>query len=369
MITRPLLDLTTGIINRPTTQLAICKFDPNLINYVQTRGAARKGKRIERARQARLRAAKRRATESADPKPKKNFKRNVKIDKEQLRFQSERDRDLTLAKPPADNVYFFEKFRKERYNIDEIIDFHRQTAHPDMFNQPNCLVMATVELNLKMKIKKKRYIDRIETTVFYPNIYTYQQRPRKIVALCKEEKDKDAALEAGAIQAGSTDVAALIKTNQLTHRDFDHLVCSNDFLNTFAAIKGMKAQPFFPNIQRGNYGDDIVKLVNDFKNGVDYSLRKLEQEPAFGWIDCHFGTLDMTNQQLKDNLLTLFNSINRFKPMNLADNKQFFERVLISTPVTNESFLLKFWELVDDYQDPDILREEEELAKSAAGGQ
>lgn len=335
-------------------------YQTTLLNHISCRGAARKGKRIERARQARLNAAKRRLHEAQNPKKKKDPRRNVKIDKDQLRFQTERARDLTAAPLPSDDVYFFDKFKKPRYNFDEIIDFHRQAAHPDFFNQPDALMVATVELNIKMKIKKKKYIERIDSTVCYPNIYQHYVRPRRIVALCKNEDDQSAAREAGAIVAGSADVANLIKTNQLTFRDFDHIVCHNDYLQEFAAVKGMKNQPFFPNIQRGNYGDNIVDLVKYFKDGVDYKLRKLDDEPAYGWIDCHFGRLNMTNEQLRQNLICLFNSINRFKPLNLADDKQFFERTLISTTASPEIFLLKFWEMIDDYQDPETLGEEDE---------
>lgn len=326
-----------------------------LINYISSREAARKGKRIERARQARLRAAKRRLLEAQNPTKKKDFRRSVKIDKDQLRFQSERDRDLSLPPPPSDDVYFFDKFRKPKYSLDEIIEFHRQTAHPDFFNQPDAFIVATVELNLKMKIKRKRYIERIESTICYPHLYDHNVKPRKIVALCKDEANQEAARAEGAIIAGGADVANLLKTNQLTFRDFDHIVCANDFLNDFAAIKGMKNQSFFPTIQRGNYGDNIVDLVRYFKNGVDYTLRKVDGEPSFGWIDCHFGRLNMTNEQLRENLIALFNSINRFKPLNLVDDKQFFERTLISTPVSPEVYLLKFWELTDDYQDPETI--------------
>lgn len=346
----------TSIINGSL----IKSYQTTLLNYVSSRGAARKGKRIERARLARLNASKRRMSEGQNSKKKKDQRRSVKIDRDQMRFQTERVRDMTAAPLPVDDVYFFDKFKKPRYNLDDIIDFHRQAAHPDFFNEPDALIVATVELNIKMKVKKKKYIERIDSTVCYPNIYEHYVRPRRIVALCKKEEDQDAARNEGAIVAGAADVANLIKTNQLTYRDFDHIVCHDDFLQEFAAVKGMKNQAFFPNIQRGNYGDNIVDLVRYFKNGVDYKLRKLDDEPASGWIDCHFGRLNMTNEQLRQNLICLFNSINRFKPLNLADDKQFFERTLISTSASPETFLLKFWELIDDYQDPDTSGKEDE---------
>lgn len=340
--------------------------DQALVNYLQNRGAARKGKRIERARLARINANKRRLTEANNPKQKKQLKRSVKLDKNLFRFLNERQLDSTLPDCPEDDVYFADKFRKKRYSFDEIIDFHKQAVHPDAFNCPDALVNATIELNLKMKIKKKKFIENISSTVCYPHYFQYQLKPRKIIALCKNPEDQEAAKQAGAITAGALDVATLLKSNQLTQRDFDHLVCHTDFIVDFSAVKGMKGQPYFPSKQRGNFGDNIVELVKFFKDGIDYNLKKTPDEPEFGYIECSFGKLNMTNDQLRENLIVLFNSINRFKPLNLADNKQFFQRVLITTPPTQETFVLKFWELIDDYVDPDTIVEEEEVEKERA---
>lgn len=339
-----------------------------LVNYVQNRGAARKGKRIQRAREARLRANKRRLLEAQNPKPKKAFKKNVRVDTSQFKFQSERQLDLTLPPPPEDDVYFMEKFKRRRFSLEEILEYHRQAVHPDVSNEPDALVSATIELNLKMKIKKKKYVEVINSTTCYPNLFQYQTKPRKIVALCKNEMDQIAAREAGAIVVGSSDVANLLKTNQLTQRDFDHIVCHEDFLVEFAAVKGMKNSGYFPTRQRGNFGNNIVELVKFFKDGIDYSLRKTQEEPSYGFIDCYFGRLNMSDEQLNENLKTLFESINRFKPLNLADGKQFFERVTITTPATEEMFLLKFWDILDEYKDPEVLKleEEEEEKKSEA---
>lgn len=335
--------------------------DPSLVNYVQTRGAARKGKRIQRAREARLRASARRLQEAQNPKQKRDQKRGVKVDKSQMRFLNERQLDTTLSEPPEDDVFFAEKFRKKRFSLEEILEFHRQVAHPHVLNKPDTLISATIELNLKMKIKKKKFIENISSTVCLPHPFQYEIRPRRIIALCKNEEDQEKAREAGASSAGGLDIVNLLKTNQLTQRDFNHIVSHNDFLLDFASVKGMKAQPYFPSKQRGNFGDDIVQLVKYFKDGIDYSLKKSIDEPEYGFIDCYFGKLNMTNDQLRENLIELFNHVSRFKPLNLADNKQFFQRVLISTPLSEEIFLLKFWELTDEYEDPDNMVDEDEV--------
>lgn len=332
----------------------------SMINYIQTRGAARKGKRIARARKNREMASIRRLQEKQNPKTKKNRTAQVKIDKELFRFLSVREGDESKPDPPKDDVYFVEKFRQKKFTFEEILEFHRQAVHPDIFNQPDALVTATVELNLKMMIKKKRYIERIESTLCYPHLFQYAVKPRKIVALCPKSEDQEAAREAGAVIAGGMEVAQQLKLKQLTERDFDHLVCQTSFLTDFAAIKTMKAQPYFPTKARGNFGENMAELVKYFKDGIDYSLKKNPEQPEYGFIECYFGRLDMSNEHLKQNLVELFKSINRFKPLNLADGKQFFQRVTLTTPATNEVFLLKFWELIDEYQDPDQPKEENE---------
>lgn len=354
--------ISTWLITPAVSQIACnARQQLPLMNYIQNRGAARKGKRIQRAREARLRASKRRLLEAQNPKMK-NKNKTVKVDKTQFRFLTERQLDLTMPELPSDNVFFVDKFRKPKFSLDEILEFHRQVVHPDVMNQPDALVSATIELNLKMKIKKKKFIERIESTVCYPNLFRYQLKPRKILALAKDTADQEAARDAGASVVGAAEVVAQLKKNQLTQRDFDHVVCHNNFLVEFASVKGMKGQPYFPTKARGNFGEDMKALVTFFKDGVDYSLRRNPEEPEFGFIECCFGKLDMTNEQLHENLLEFFRSVNRFKPLNLDDNKQFFERVMITTPATSELFLLKFWEMIDDYEDPSLigLAEDEE---------
>lgn len=335
-----------------------------MVNYMQNRGAARKGKRIQRARENRERATKRKLMEAQ--KPKKATKHKVKIDKSQFRFLDVKRQEKLLPDLPEDNVFFVDKFKRKKFSFDEAIEFHKQVVHPDVLNVPDALVTATIELNLKMKIKKKKYIEKIDSTVCYPHVFKYQVRPRKIVALCKDPEEQERARQAGAIVVGSNDVVDLLKKSQLTQRDFDHIVCKTDFLVDFAAVKGMKGASYFPSKARGNFGDDISELVRYFRDGIDYSLVKTDDEPESGMIECHFGKLDMSHEQLRVNLLALFESVNRFKPMNLADNKQFFERVAISTPATEEIFFIRFWEIYDDYEDPEALaRQAEEEAASA----
>lgn len=333
----------------------------NLINHTQTRGAARKGKRIQRAMENRKNAMQKRIL--AAQKQNQERAKNIKVDKNVMKFMSERERDLTLPPPPEDDIYFTEKFRRKKVSIEEAIEMHKQFCHPDVYNMPDALVIATVELNLKMKIKRKRYIEKIETTVCLPNLYEASVRQRKIVALTKNEEDQEKAREAGAIMAGAMDIATLMKANKITYRDFDHLVCHSEFLPEFAAVKGMKAQPFFPTVQRGNFGDDIVKLVTYFKNGQDYSLKKVPESPNYGFIDCSFGRIQMSTEHLKENLLALLQSIDRFRPLNLADDKQFIERVSISVPdASKEIFYIRFWEFMTDYKDPETIGIEVETA-------
>lgn len=337
-----------------------------MVNFIQSRGAARKGKRIARARKNRELAAIRRLQEKQNPKLKKAKASQVKMDKELFRFTSVREIDESKPDPPTDDVYFMEKFRPKRFSLDEILEFHRQSVHPDIFNQPDALVTATVELNLKMKIKKKKFIEKIDSTLCYPHLFQYAVKPRKIVALCPKPEDQEAAREAGAIIAGGIEIAQQLRSKQLTERDFDHLVCQTSFLTDFAAVKTMKAQPYFPTKARGNFGDNMAELVRYFKDGIDYSLKKKPEEPEYGFIECYFGRLNMPNDQLSENLLELFKSINRFKPLNMADGKQFFQRVTVTTPATDEVFLLKFWDLIDEYQDPDQLDNDGEEERKAS---
>lgn len=334
-----------------------------LNGFVQTRGAARKGKRIKAAMEARKKASARREEEKSNPKKKRTQQNIVKVDKGQLRFLDEYSRD-SLPMPPQDDVYFMESFRKPRFSFEECIEFHRQAVHPTVLNLPDSIVEARIELNLKLKQKKKKYIERFASTLCYPYFFTSTLRPRKIIALSKDDIDQVEAKKAGAFISGGMDLINLLKTSQITYRDFDYLVCHNNILLDLANTKGMRGSSFFPSNQRGNFGDDVVALVKFFKNGLDYELVKEEQNKSIGCVDCAFGRLDMPIEHLRENMIEFMKSVNRFKPVNMADDLQFFNRVLIKTPSTNEMFVMKFWELMDDYVDPDQLQKVEEIEES-----
>lgn len=311
----------------------------SLINYTQSRGAARKGIRIQRSRENRLKAAKRRLLEAQFPKKKKIFETENKIDKFLVKLFNERTLDEKLPEAPIDDVYFYREFKKPRIPFEECIEFYKQLVHEDVLNQKNSLIQATFDLYCKMKVKKKKYIETIETTVCFPHTFKYQMKSRSIIAMCKDEEQQVAARKAGASLVGGLDIGILLKTKQLTQRDFDYIVCHTDLLLDFSSIKGMKGSPFFPTKQRGNFGNDMPGLVSYFLNGIDYSLKKNPNDQTHGLITCYFGNLGMTNKQLKENFQTLTDSILRFEPSTLESGYEFIQRVMISIP-SNDQLLI-----------------------------
>jgi len=192
----------------------------------------------------------------------------------------------------------------------DIIEMHRETHHPSMINEPNAMIEATIELDLRLK-KKNRYLDAFKGIISFPNGFDYSVN-RKIIAICKKEEDQKAAKEAGADVVGGSDIIRMLQVGDLNISNFDDLICHGDMLIELAAIRGV-LMGVFPSKQRGNLGFDMKKLVTHFVKGIDYKCVKDEFELDFGWVRVPFGRLNMSGEELEQNFKFLLSNIEKHK--------------------------------------------------------
>ncbi len=224
------------------------------------------------------------------------------------RFSDKHLKDLDTI---VDDVFVTELYKQITYSLVEAIDMHRETHEPSMLNEPNALVDATLELDLRTK-KKTRFLDTFKGIISYPNKFEFSAN-RKIIAICKKEEDQLAAKEAGADVVGASEIIRMLQKGDLNMSNFDDLVCHGDMLIELAQIRGI-LMGVFPSKQRGNLGFDMKKLVSHFVNGIDYKSVKDEFEQDFGWVRVPFGRLQMPNEELEQNFKFLLSNIEKHKP-------------------------------------------------------
>jgi ribosomal protein L1p/L10e family len=217
------------------------------------------------------------------------------------------------AKPPlpGDNVYFADDYRKQYYSLENAIDMHRQTHHASILNKPEGLLKVRLELNMKAK-KKTKFVDSWQGTLTYSHPFELK-RNRRIIAVAKTVEAQEEARKAGAFLVGGVDIVKNLKSGLVTSIDFDHIICHTDMLINLAEVKGL-LKSHFPSKLKGNYGSNVAEVVRRFYNGYDYKVEKFEYEPDFGWLDMFIGRINMTNKQLKENLIVLCNDLLRYRP-------------------------------------------------------
>lgn len=333
----------------------------NDIFCIQKRYAARKGKRIAATREKqRLARIRREEMKNAPPKvwkPKK-YLVDKRLNAVSKKFNDENRKELSEI---VDNVYILEHYKERKLSIPEALAFLRETHQEGIYDEPNALVQAKVELDLRTK-KKTKFVENFRSIISFSNAFEHGTK-RKVVAICKSDDDQEAAKNAGAEIVGSTDIIQMLKAGELSMENFDDLVCHGDMLIELAAIK-KEINYYFPTKQRGNIGFDMARLVTHFVNGFEYKLIKDDIEPDYGYVQLPFGRLGQNDQALEENIETVLSSIDQHKPPGAPGD--FISRVLILSEPSPEKFPISFWNYIDGYSDPNDLSEEDEEEKGAA---
>ena len=131
---------------------------------------------------------------------------------------------------PIDNVFGMRYFKIQPVTLAEAIQFHCETNHPTVYNQPDLLVSAKVELDMSLE-KKNRYMDNFNRIVLLPHDFGYQER-KTVVAFCKSEENQQEALDAGADLVGGLELIKKVQVRVL----FRTSKISNCHFNTFKLL-------------------------------------------------------------------------------------------------------------------------------------
>ncbi|KAI2804269.1 mitochondrial 54S ribosomal protein mrpl1 [Blomia tropicalis] len=332
-----------------------CLNDNNDLFFTQKRYGARKGKRIAATREKqKLARIRREEMKNAPPKvwkPKKLLM-DKRINVAPKKFNDEDRKDLDQI---VDNVFIIEHYKERKLSFSDALSLIRETHDSTLYDEPNALLEAKIELNLRTK-KKTKFLESFRGIISYTNEFSFGGN-RKIVAICKTEEDQEVAKQSGAELVGSSDIINMLKGGEISMENFDDLVCHGDMLIELANIKNTIG-PFFPTKQRGNIGFDMKRLVKHFVNGFEYKLNKDNHEPDYGFVKIPFGRLAQTDSQLEDNFQTLLSTIQTNQPAGAPGD--FISRVLFYSEPSPEMFPVAFWDHIDGYEDPNQLVEDVE---------
>lgn len=181
------------------------------------------------------------------------------------------------------------------YNVDEAITLARKTSYAK-FN-------ASVELSFRLNVDPRHADQQIRGAVVLPH---GTGRTQRVLVITQGAKEKE-ALDAGADFVGNKEILEKIKGGWF---DFDVIVATPDMMAELGKLgKLLGPKGLMPNPKTGTVTMDVTKAVNDIKKGkVEY---RVDKEGNIGVL---VGKLSFTDEQLHENMKTIYDLILRARP-------------------------------------------------------
>ncbi|TNF08025.1 MAG: 50S ribosomal protein L1 [Bacillota bacterium] len=185
--------------------------------------------------------------------------------------------------------------RTKNYAVDEAVALVKKTSFVKFD--------ATVEAAFRLNLDPRKAEQNLRGAIVLPH---GTGKVSRVVVIAQGEKAKEAQA-AGADHVGAQELIQQIAGGWF---DFDVMVATPDMmgqLGKLGRILGPKG--LMPNPKTGTVTMDVAKAVSEIKNGkIEYRVDKV------GNIHAPIGRVSFTEAQLKDNVKTLYDQLNRIKP-------------------------------------------------------
>ena len=195
-------------------------------------------------------------------------------------------------------------------NLDEAILLLKETA--------TAKFVESVELHANLNIDPKYADQQLRTTVTLPNGIGKQLT----IAVLTNDENFDEAKNAGADIIGNEDLIENITQGNI---DFDLLVATPNMMPKLAKLGRMLGpKGLMPSPKSGTVTNTLEATLTEFKKGkFEYKADKT------GVLHVSFGKTDFTNNQLSENLLALYKSIEQNRPSGVKG--KYFKSLFICT--------------------------------------
>jgi len=163
--------------------------------------------------------------------------------------------------------------------------------------------IESTEAHIALNIDPKYANQQLRASLVLPNGTGKSLR----IAVLAEENDVQMALKAGATIAGSDDLLEEMSSGNL---NFDILITTPQLMPKLAKLgRVLGPKGLMPSPKAGTVSTNLVEAIGEFKKGkLEYRADKT------GIVHLSFGKVNFSEEQLKENLLSVFNSIEKNKP-------------------------------------------------------
>jgi large subunit ribosomal protein L1 len=181
--------------------------------------------------------------------------------------------------------------------------------------------LESVEAHISLNIDPKYANQQLRTSLVLPNGTGKNLR----IAVFTEGDYVAEALKLGATIAGSDD---LIEDIGLGKLDFDILITTPQLMPKLAKLgRVLGPKGLMPSPKSGTVTQNLKETINEFKKGkVEYRADKT------GIVHLSFGKINFSDDQLKENLLSVYNSIEKNKPSGVKG--RYFKSFTICTTMS-----------------------------------
>ena len=184
---------------------------------------------------------------------------------------------------------------KNSYSVDEGINLIK--------NLGTAKFVESVEAHISLNIDPKYANQQLRTSLVLPNGTGKTIR----IAVFTEADYVEEVLKSGATIAGSDDLIEQISTGNL---NFDLLITTPQLMPKLAKLgRILGPKGLMPSPKSGTVTQNLKETINEFKKGkLEYRADKT------GIVHLNFGKVSFTENELKENLLALYTSLEKNKP-------------------------------------------------------
>jgi large subunit ribosomal protein L1 len=194
--------------------------------------------------------------------------------------------------------------------LEEAIEVLKKTA--------TAKFVESVELHANLNIDPKYADQQLRTTITLPHGIGKQVR----IAVLTNEENFDEANSANADIVGNDDLIDKITKGDI---NFDLLIATPNMMPKLAKLgRILGPKGLMPSPKSGTVTSNLIETLDEFKKGkFEYKADKT------GVVHVNFGKIDFASNQLRDNLVALYSSIEQNRPSGVKG--KYFKSLFICT--------------------------------------
>lgn len=203
--------------------------------------------------------------------------------------------------------------QKPSYNVDDGILLLKKLG--------TAKFIESVEVHVSLNIDPKYANQQLRTSLVLPNGTGNTLR----IAVFTDSDYVPEVLKMGATIAGSDDLIEEINAGNL---NFDLLITTPQLMPKLAKLgRILGPKGLMPSPKAGTVTANLAEAINEFKKGkLEYRADKT------GIVHLNFGKITFSEEQLKENLVTVYTSIEKNKPVGVKG--RYFKSFYICTTMS-----------------------------------